>query len=65
MDSTSDALMESGLSAEDLAELSTALREQLRTEELQTKAMLIMRSIQNTKGRVESFFEHKDVRYAK
>ncbi len=35
------------------------------TEELQTKAMLIMRSIQNTKGRVESFFEHKDVRYAK
>jgi transposase len=34
-------------------------------DEVQEKATSIMRSIQNTKGRVESFFEHDDTKYAK
>lgn len=34
-------------------------------DEIEAKSMSIMRSIQSTKGRVASFFDHQDVKYAK
>ena len=34
-------------------------------DDVQAKAMSIMRSIQNKTGRVESFFDKDDVKYAK
>ena len=33
--------------------------------EIEAKSMSIMRSIRSTKGRVASFFDHQDVKYAK
>ena len=36
-----------------------------KADEVQKKAMSIMRSIQSTKNRVESFFDNEFVKYAK